>query len=65
MPEIRYYTVEQTRTLKVTASSPGDAADIAREVFRTEEDINKELRKDPRIHKPIRIIALDIREDLY
>jgi hypothetical protein len=65
MPEIRYYTVEQTRTLKVMAASPGDAADIAREVFKTEEEINKDLNKDPRVHKPIRIISLDIREDLY
>lgn len=33
MPEIQYYEVEQTRTVKVTANSAAEAATIASEGF--------------------------------
>lgn len=59
MPEIRYYTVTQEREVKISANSPIDAANLADRIFSDtklpEDQIN--------ILQPIRIRAIDVRED--
>lgn len=61
MPEIRYYTCTQEREVKVTASSPAEAAHLASAAFWgtiSDEDISK-----VNILSPVRERDLVIRED--
>lgn len=62
MPELRYYTVTQEREVKVSASSPIQAACIADDVFsgRVPED---DVSVKPNIVSPIREREIVARED--
>jgi len=59
VPELRRYIVKQEREVKITATSPLNAALIAGRAFagakKPEDQIN--------IRSPIKEISLDIRED--
>lgn len=61
MPETRYYTATQEREVKLWASSPGEAAQLAAAEFRgeiKEDDVAAE-----HITSPIRERDLVVRED--
>lgn len=62
MPEIRYYTVTQEREVKVSASSPIEAAQIGDAAFsgRIEEG---DQSVAPHILNPVRERSIDVRED--
>lgn len=61
MPEIRYYTVTQEREVKVSASSPLEAAQIASAAF--DDEIEDDDITKIHITKPVRIRDLEVRED--
>lgn len=61
MPEIRYYTVTQEREVRVSASSPLEAAQLATAAFAGEiqtDDIAK-----INVITPVRERSIDVRED--
>lgn len=61
MPDIRYYTVTQTREVKISASSPLEAAEIGDAAF------NGEVKEGDlavgHIVKPVRVRSIDATED--
>jgi hypothetical protein len=63
MPEIRYYTATQEREVKIWASSPGEAAQIADAIFNDDKTEEPDQDALSRIRSPIRERSLDVRED--
>lgn len=61
MPEIRYYTVTQTREVKVSANDPLEAAQIGDAAFKGE--INEGDLAGGHIVKPVRVRSIDATED--
>ena len=61
MPEIRYYTVTQEREVKVSASSPLEAAEIAYAAFKGE--VQQDDLTATHITNPVRDRDLVVRED--
>lgn len=59
MPEVRYYTVQQTREVKVWANSPSDAAQVAENKFNGFSSTNIEGAAT----NEVRDIDLLVRED--
>ena len=63
MPEIRYYTVTQEREVKVSASDPLEAAELATAAFKgeiTDSDIAK-----LHVTQPVRDLGIVVREDRF
>lgn len=61
MPEIRYFTVTQTREVKVDANDPLEAVQIGAAAFKGE--INKGDLAWGRIARPVRERSIDATED--
>lgn len=62
MPEIRHFTVSQTREVKISASSPIEAAGLADKVF-TGETTTSTPGDTTKVETPIRDRDLSVRED--
>lgn len=61
MPEIRFYTVHQGREVKVWASSPEEAAQLATAAFKNE--IKKGDEAESHIRSEVRDVGIVVRED--
>lgn len=62
MPENRYYTVTQEREVKISASSPSEAVEIATKVFRGESPDS--ITTPGQIRSQIREKDIQAREDI-
>jgi hypothetical protein len=62
MPEIRYYTVTQTREIRVSATSPINAGLLAERLFASS---SKRLKVADKVNvlSPVRERSLEVRED--